>query len=95
MKQHQYRVCIDYITDKHGQKMDVPSLVFDAPNHDDIFHIVELVQDKHQLDPQSAARFAVGLKLMSEVMLENKHHPMLSAIKPYVLDIIREVKKEI
>ena len=36
--------------------------------------------------------FAVGLKLMGEVMLENKEHPLFAELKPHFMEIMKAVK---
>ncbi|WP_081710609.1 MULTISPECIES: DUF3861 family protein [Pelistega] len=47
-------------------------LIFNAPNHDNLFDIVDKVKNLESFTPEMAARFAIGLKLMGEVMLENR-----------------------
>lgn len=47
----------------------------DFDNHDEIFQIIERLQDKNPFDDVSqAAQFALGLKLFSEVRLKNRTH---------------------
>ena len=75
MKQHQYRVTLDYLADADNNPVIVAPLQFNAPNHDDILAIVDDVTKRTDLSAEDAARFVVGLKLMSEVMLERKDNP--------------------
>lgn len=92
MKQHRYRVTVDYLADADGQPVDVAPLQFDAPNHDDIFAIVGKMGERSGLSPDDAARFVVGLKLMGEVMLENQDNPLFTALKPHFLALMKELK---
>ena len=67
-------------------KADAPlhapmQLEFD--NHDSIFNIVEIVQEKQLFaDNGQAAEFAIGLKMFSEVMIKNKNHPLFEELIP-------------
>ena len=93
MKKHQYRVTLEYVADADNHPVDVAPLRFDAPNHDDIFAIVAKTCQRTDLSQDDAARFVVGLKLMSEVMLENKGDPLLSALQPHFSAFMKELKK--
>lgn len=60
MKQHQYRVTVEYLADHEGNAVQQAPLQFDATNHDDIFKIIHLVQEKRNLTPEQAMRFVTG-----------------------------------
>jgi hypothetical protein len=92
MKQHQYRVTLDYLADADQQPVDVPALQFSAPNHDDIFAIVKQMGERSDLSGQDVARFVVGLKLMGEVMLENRDDPLFARLKPHFSAFMKELK---
>jgi hypothetical protein len=61
-------------------------------NHDDIFKIIDRIKSRGDLQGYEEA-FAVGLKLFSEVMLENKDHPLFSEFKPHFMDFMKQLKK--
>ncbi|UOO81357.1 DUF3861 domain-containing protein [Uruburuella testudinis] len=92
MKQHQYRVTLEYLADADGHAVEQAPLVFDAPNHDNIFSILEMMGRREDMTPEMAQRFTLGLKLMSEVMLENKNHPLFAQLRPHLLEIMQIVK---
>jgi hypothetical protein len=92
MKRHQYRVTVEYVADADGQPVDVAPLQFDAPNHDDIFALVGKMSERSGLSQDDVARFVVGLKLMSEVMLENQDDPLFAALKPHFSAFMKELK---
>ena len=93
MKQHQYRITLDYVADADGKPVDVAPRQFNAPNHDDIFAIIDTMSKRSGLSPNDTARFVVGLKLMSEVMLENKENALFTALKPHFSEFMKELKK--
>ncbi|MDO5639960.1 MAG: DUF3861 domain-containing protein [Neisseria sp.] len=92
MKKHQYRVTLEYLADADGNAVEQAPLVFDAPNHDNIFEIIEMTERREGMTPEMAQRFAVGLKLMGEVMLENKDNPLFAQLRPYMFEMMQVIK---
>ena len=73
MKQHTYEVTLKHIADAQGNPSTyADTLSFNTYNHDDIFNVLQVIQNSQMLDDEAAKSFAVGLKLFSEVMLEQK-----------------------
>lgn len=68
-------------------------LQFEVGNHDDIFSIVERMQQRAEFDPQTMTAFAVGLKLFSEVMLEHRGNPLFEELAPHFTQFMKELKK--
>ncbi len=92
MKQHQYRIIVEHLTDEQGNTVQADPLQFNAPNHDNIFQIIEKIQQRDGFTPEMAQRFAVGLKLMGEVMLENRKHPLFEQLRPHFLEMMKIIK---
>ena len=93
MKKHQYRITVDYLADSDGSPIEAPPLVFEAPNHDNLFELLEKVKQMHpDISGQDLSRFLIGLKLFSEVCLENRDNAFFSQFSPYVKDIMMTVK---
>lgn len=93
MKQHQYRVSLEHLADADGNRSaHDQALQFEVGNHDDIFAIVERMRGRGDFDPDTAAAFGVGLKLFSEVMLENKDHPLFAEFKPHFMAFMKKLK---
>ncbi|GAA5002153.1 DUF3861 domain-containing protein [Acinetobacter puyangensis] len=95
MKQHQYHITVQHVADAKGQPSTYQEdLSFDAANHDDIFAIVEKLKKLNLFeDPQTVTSFAVGLKLFSEVMLENKNHPLFKDFSPHFGQFMKKLKQ--
>ncbi|MAK92747.1 MAG: hypothetical protein CMI13_16125 [Oleibacter sp.] len=93
MKQHQYRITVEHLSDAKGDPSthEAP-LVFETGNHDDILKIVELMKQRDDLNEREATSLAVGLKLFSEVMLENKGHDLFSEFQPHFVDFMKKLK---
>ncbi len=93
MKKHLYRITVEYLADADGQPVDAAPLQFAAPNHDDVFALVAKMRQRSGIGADDAARFVVGLKLMSEAMLENKDDPLFVALKPHFGEFMKTLKQ--
>lgn len=92
MKQHRYRVTVEHLADAQGKASTQAPLRFEVGNHDDIVAIVDRLRGRGDFDPQAAAAFGVGLKLFSEVMLENKDNPLFTAFRPHFGQFMKTLK---
>lgn len=92
MKQHRYRVTLEYLADANGNPQQCEPLVFEVGNHDEIFGIVERVRSCEVLDAQATAALVVGQKLFGEVMLENRSNPLFADLRPHFLAYIKKLK---
>ena len=93
MKQHRYRITVEHLCDATGTPVpDTPVLRFEARNHDDILSIVERMRQRGEFPSDTAAAFAVGLKLFGEVMLENKENPLFVAFRPHFAEFMKHLK---
>ncbi|ENO84781.1 DUF3861 domain-containing protein [Thauera linaloolentis] len=92
MKQHRYRVTLEYLADADGNPQQREPLVFEAGSHDEIIGIVEMVRRRELLDAQTTAAFVVGQKLFGEAVLENRSNPLFSEFWPHFLDFMKKLK---
>lgn len=93
MKQHRYRITVDYLADKDGTPPATPtSLQFETGNHDELLGIVERIRQRGDFDADTAASFALGLKLFGEVMLTHRDHPLFEEMGPQFGAFIKKLK---
>lgn len=93
MKQHRYRVTVEHLLDAKGAPSAYKApLQFEVGNHDDIFDIVERVRRRSDFDETTNTALAVGLKLFSEVMLENRGCPLFADFMPHFSDFMKKLK---
>jgi hypothetical protein len=71
---------------------DGATLSFKHMNHDDLFAIVERMRGTTGLTPDAAAETAIGLKLLSEVMLREKRNPLFDPLRGGVREFILKLK---
>lgn len=96
MKQHQYEVTVKHLADAQGNPSTyTEELQFQVGNHDDIFKILEKLQASQLLDEESTKAFVIGLKLFSEVMLENKELPLFKEFLPQFAQFMKSLKQTV
>lgn len=95
MKKHRYRITIEYFADKEGEPVSVPPLKFEVGNHDEILSIIEKIKSRNDFNADDATAFGVGLKLFTEVMLDNRKNDLFSDFYPQMRDFMKVLKKDI
>jgi len=94
MKQHQYHVTVQHLKNAKGEASTYTErLEFYAGNHDDIFEIVERLKKADFFDDETTKSFGVGLKLFSEIMLENGDHPLFQDFFPQFGQFMKNLKQ--
>ncbi|MDU8925554.1 DUF3861 domain-containing protein [Pasteurellaceae bacterium LIM206] len=92
MKQHQYQLTLTHVADINGNPVEPKSLTVNTPNHDDIFNIIEIMKNRPEMTEEMAQRFVIGLKTMSEVMLENRKNPLFEQLIPHFRAMMEIIK---
>ncbi|HPY41383.1 MAG TPA: DUF3861 domain-containing protein [Thiolinea sp.] len=92
MKQNTYQITVTPLTNANNEPVTAESLSFKARNHDDLFSIVERIKSRELLSADDSAAFAVGLKLFSEIVLENRDKPFFQELGPQVAVIMKVIK---
>ena len=96
MKQHTYEVTLKHMTDAQGNPSTyTETLSFNSYNHDDIFKVLDVIQNSQILDDEAAKSFAVGLKLFGEVMLAHKNLPLFKDFMPHFAQFMKALKQTV
>lgn len=96
MKQHQYEITVKHIVDAQGNPSEYSeALQFSAYNHDDLFKVLEHLNQTNLLDEEKTKAFAVGLKLFGETLLENKQMPLFKDFLPQFIEFMKTLKHSI
>jgi len=92
-KAHQYKLTLEYLKDIKGEEMHLAPIELTFGNHDDLFSIIERQKAKNFFgDENQSAEFAIGLKLLGEVMLRNRNHPLFEELLPVWGAFMKRVK---
>jgi hypothetical protein len=89
---YQYRITVEALGARRGALDHYESLQFCAENHDDLLKIVEAVRSKRLLDTEKSASLAIGLKLLSEVILEKRQDKVFAPLVRPIRNFIQQLK---
>lgn len=93
-KNFKYNIQLNMTEDNQNQECS-RTINFDFENHDDIFHIIEMMQDKNFFENRGdAIEFALGLKLFGEVILRNRNLELFKELEPAFIDFMRKLKRD-
>lgn len=87
MGKYQYKFTIEQIDNKK-------SLNFETSSHEDIFKIVQIMNEKMDLDESESTSLAVGLKLFSGVLLEHKDSEPFKQLMPHFKKFMKMIKNQ-
>ncbi len=90
---YSYRITVESLGNTaQAAALAVASDTFEVRNHDDLLKIVESVRAKGLLDPEKSAALAIGLKLLSEIVLEKRHEPLFAPLLEPLHAFIKRLK---
>lgn len=92
MKRFAYRITVEPLAGRGSPASDSPPLQFGVSTHDEILALVERARQRGDFDTDTAAAFTVGLKLLGEVMLANRTHPLFEAFGPQFGQFMQRLK---
>ncbi len=94
MKQNRYRITVDHLADADGNpSLYMGALQFEAASHDDVFSIVSRMRIRGDFDSDTAAAFALGLKLFGGVMMEHRDNPLFAEMQTHFGRFMQQLKK--
>jgi hypothetical protein len=77
----------------NGDTLPAKELGIEFENHDEIFSIIERINDKNIFDSDSeAAQFALGLKLFGEIKLKHRNNPLFEELNEVFPIFMKKLK---
>ena len=92
MKQHRYCITVEHLASAEGAPLSLP-LQFEATSHDEILALAQRVRQRGDFDGDAAAAFTVGLKLLGEVLLQHREHPLFAEFRSHFGQFMKRLKK--
>ena len=94
-RQYRYRITVEALAPA-DDALASPStpLHFEAASHDDILDLVRRTRQRGDFDANAAAAFTVGLKLLGEVMLQYREHPLFEEFRSHFGQFMKRLKGE-
>lgn len=90
MRNHQYTISVE--NEATDGSSSPQRLQFHIETHDEILALVERSRQRGDFDSDTAAAFTVGLKLLGEVMLKNRNHPLFEEFGPQFGQFMKRLK---
>ncbi len=91
MRSNQYLISVEKVT-AGAPDNGTPPLQFHVEAHDEILSLVERSRQRGDFEADTAAAFTVGLKLLGEVMLKNRSHPLFEEFGPQFGQFMKRLK---
>ncbi|SFK40277.1 DUF3861 family protein [Methylophaga sulfidovorans] len=91
------RVTLQPVINQDSNIYSVSPISFYIDEQDELFLLAERLQQRGDFNAESAASFALGLKLLSDVMAEKKHKAIFSDFQPFFshfLDLIKQAHQQ-
>lgn len=88
-KDKQYRVTIEEID---AQDESAKTLQFEFQDREDVFNVVENLKKGSGLEPETATKVAVALRLLGPVMMKDRKHPLFVNFMPHFKDFMHNLK---
>lgn len=92
-KHHAYRLTLEHTAASSPEQPLHKPFTLDFDNHDDIFAILKRVQDTGFLPPAEAAELALGVKLLGQVLLSNREHPLFAELRVAFGSFVQRLKE--
>lgn len=89
---YSYRITVEQTATPSGEAPTSGPLVFETTNHDDIILIAGRITQYSGLAEGDAASIAIGVKLLSEVMLKEKDNPLFDPLRPAIRPFVANLK---
>lgn len=92
---HQYELTFKYLKNNKGEIMDKTLIFLPFQNYDDIYKIIEILNEKNLFkDASQTNQFVLGLKLFGDVMMKNKDLELFSEMRPAFMDFMKKLKSK-
>lgn len=92
---HEYEVTFNYLKDNKGEVVDKEPIRFPFNNHDNIYKILDVLTEKKLFEDDSqTVQFAIGLKLLGDVVMKNKDKELFSELQPAFVEFMKKLKSK-
>ncbi|WP_201840426.1 DUF3861 family protein [Microvirga zambiensis] len=89
---HTYRISLTHVSDHRGNPVQLPICEFKFTNHDDLGKIIERATRNAIVPEKNIEAFCLGLKLLTEVVMEHRDKPAFAEFWISLGSFIRSIK---
>ncbi|MCL9775309.1 DUF3861 domain-containing protein [Vibrio methylphosphonaticus] len=91
-KDKQYRITIEEI----GSDPKAPqTLQFEYQDREDLFMVIDKLKQGSGLEPNTATKVGVALRLLGPVMMLNRKHPLFADFMPHFKNFMQNLKSTV
>ena len=90
---NKYRVILQHIGDSGEGSRRGRTLQFDIASHDDVIDIADILRTKAIVPDDEASAFAVGMKVLGQVVLKHRKEPTFADFWPHFENFLKTVKR--
>lgn len=94
-KKYHYQITIQSLDPAEEGKDPEKPVIFKIENHDNIFAVIRRTRKRLHFNDTTSMSFALGLKLLTEVVLENRNDPLFSGLKPAMVEFMKKLKVQL
>lgn len=90
---NEYKLTLEYLKNNKGEEMQEVPVELLFQNHDNIYKIIEILQDKKLFsDDAQSTQLAIGLKLFGDIVMRNRDHSLFEDIQPAFVEFMKKLK---
>lgn len=90
---NEYEVIFKHVKNNKGELLEDQSIGFHFENHDDVFKIIEILSEKDLFKEKTQTlQFAVGLKLLGDIIMKNRDMELFSEMQPAFVAFMKKLK---
>ena len=92
---NQYKLTLEYLKNSKGEEMQEPPIELLFQNHDNIYNILKVVQEKDLFgDNSQTTQFVIGLKLFGDIVMRNRDLELFKEMQPAFLEFMKKLKSK-
>lgn len=89
-KDKQYRITIEEVGTEQARTLE-----FDYQDREDLFNVVDNLKKGSGLEPETATKVAVALRLLGPVMMKDRKHPLFVDFMPHFKSFMQNLKSTV
>lgn len=92
---NQYKLTLEYLKNNKGEEMQEKPIELLFQNHDNIYKILEVLQEKDLFgDNSQTIQFGIGLKLIGDIIMRNRDLELFKDMQPAFVEFMKKLKRK-
>lgn len=91
-REKQYRITVEEIG---GEEGNTQTLQFEHQDREDFFNLVDKLKQGSGLEPNTATKLALALRLLGPTMMRDRKHPLFVDFMPHFKNFMQNLKSTV